>query len=489
MRSQGFVGRSVLVLSLAVLMAGCQTLETKKHTQSFDQQFASGDYPLAADAALQAGEISAEGESDDLLWSLQAGAALTASGRYDFSNKVLDGAETLMKADDNENIAKRGFEKVTSVLLNGSFNGYTPTVYDGVMTNTYKALNNILLGDWQNARIELNRAADRQRRAEEHFKEKIKEQQAKLDEQEKERQQKAEQAAAKTPQNKGFSYDRSYSASEQAIYDKYPELAEWAVYPDFVNPYTDYLHGLYFFLASQDKSDYGKSRQSLRRVAGMVPDNKAVAVDLKVADNLRQGKWAKKRLSPAVWVVFENGQAPQLKETLIPLPLFLVSNKIDYTQIALPKLEAREQAYPHLDIFNGKKKLARTEQLASIDRVIQTEFKKEFPYKVTEAVASTLTKAFIQYKIQEEAGVLGSLAGIVYQAATTHADTRSWSALPKEVQVARVRKPNDNKLQLKAPGLAEAMEIELPDDRFSIVFVKASSPQSKPVFQVVGFDA
>jgi len=474
----------ILILSTAAFLSGCQTLTTKKYSQSFDQQFSSGQFQQASKTAITAGSIDPKGKSNSLLWSLQAGTALTASEQYLFSNTVLDGAEGLMKVDDTKNIASEGFQKATSILLNNSFNDYSPTVFDGVMVNTYKALNSIFLHDMQNARIEFNRAADRQRRAKEHFKDKIKEQKEKLAEGKKKR----KKTAKKNSPNVGFSYDKSFSASEKSIYKKYPELKNWEAYPDFVNPYTDYLHGLYFFLASQDKSDFGKARQSFRRVAGMSPKNKAIAIDLKVANNLRKGVWRKNKLSPTTWVIYENGQAPLVDETLIPLPLFLVSGKIDYAQIALPKLKTRDLSYPYLDISNGKRKLGRTQLLASMDRVVQTEFKKEFPYKATEAVISTLTKALIQYELKKRGGLSGSLAGIVYQAATTHADTRSWSTLPKEVQVARVRKPKNNQLVITAPGLKVPLQVELPKNKFSILFIKAIK-SGTPTYKVIGFDA
>jgi len=473
-----------LIIATIALLSGCQTLATKKHSQSFEQQFSNGQFKQASETALLAGSIDPQGKSNSLLWSLQAGTALTASDQYLFSNSVLDGAEALMKADDTKNIGQKGLQKVTTILLNSSFNDYNPTVFDGVMVNTYKAVNNLFLQDMQNARIEFNRAADRQRRAKEHFKDKIKEQGKKLAEQKNER---AKKTAKKTPAT-GFSYDKSFSESEKSIYEKYPELKNWKAYPDFVNPYTDYLHGLYFFLASQNNSDFGKARQSLRRVAGMVPKNKAIATDLKVVNNLRRGVWQKNKLSPTTWVIYENGLAPLVEETVIPLPLFLVSGKVDYAQIALPKLKVRDSSYPYLDVFSGKKKLGRTQLLASMDRVVQTEFKKEFPYKVTEAVASTLTKALIQYELKKRGGLAGSLAGALYQATTTHADTRSWSTLPKEVQVARVRKPKNNQLVINAPGLKTPLKIELPKNKFSILFIKANEA-GIPTYKVVGFDA
>ncbi|WP_421863198.1 COG3014 family protein [Motiliproteus sp.] len=480
MQSQGL---RIAALSVAVFLSGCQTVATKQSTADFDTQFSQGDYLAASDTALIAGKIQPDGTSDNLYWSLQAAAALNAQGDYQQSTKIFDSAEILMKGEDTENIGKKGVEKVTAVLLNNSFNDYTPTVYDGVMVNTYKAVNYIMQKDVQNARIEFNRAADRQRRAIEHFKEKIKEQEEAVSKKEQERS-KETSATAQV-----MDFEKSTSESTKTIYETYPELEGWKVYPDYVNPYTDYMHGLYFLLGSQDKSDFGKSRQSLRRVSGMMPDNKSVATDLMVVDNLQKGKWRKHKLNPAVWVVFENGQAPVIEENLIPIPLFLVSDKVEYMQVALPKLKMRSDAYSYLNISDGKNQIGKTEQLASIDRVIQTEFKKELPYKVTEAVASTMTKAFIQYQARKEGGLLGSLAGIVYQAATTHADTRSWTTLPKEVQIARVRKPKSGRIEVSAPELDAPISIDLPDSRFSIVFIKAPTVSTPPTYRVVGFDA
>lgn len=465
-----------LIISTAG-MTGCNTtLSTKSTLTTFNSEISSGNYQSAAMSAINAGSIDGTGISKDLLWSLQAGSALTASGEFQKAFTIFDFAETLMKTEDTESIGRKGAEVVTSTFLNNTFNRYNPTVYDGVMVNTYKGLGSIFSGELSDARIEFNRAADRQRRAEEFFKSKIDKQ--KLEQEEKK-------------DISDIDLDKSKTESSKAIYEVYPELSEWSVYPDFVNPFTDYLHGLYFLLASQNSDDFGKARQSFRRVAGMNTTNSAVKTDLKVINNLRTGAWKKENLSPAVWVIFENGEAPEVTEQVIPIPLFLISsNKVpSYAQIALPKLKMRKQAYPYLDIYSNSENIARTELLASLDRVVQTEFKKEFPYKIAQATISAITKAVIQNEAEKKGGLYGGLGAVLFQAATTRADTRSWTALPKEVQVSRIRKPSDGKLEIRAPGLLTPLNIELPKERFTIVYVKASGPNSMPVYHVVGFDA
>lgn len=464
-----------LALSALALLVGCETIAPRETLQNFNTSYQSGDYSTAAQVALErSGGLQSTGKPE-LLWSLQAGSALTASGQFATSNQVFDAAEELAKIEDMESIVTKGAEAITSTLVNNNLNRYSPTVYDGVMINTYKALNNIFLQDADNARIEFNRAADRQRRAEEFFSAKI------------EQERRKQEQAPDTQRTAGVSADRQ--AATDSIYQAYPELTHWQVYPDFVNPFTDYLHGLHFMLASADRDDYSKARDSMRRVAGMTPDNAAVKTDLMVINNLITGKWRKENLNPAVWVVFENGLGPEIQEVLIPVPLFLVSDKVEYSQIALPRLRERTQAYPYLELLSEGSAIGKTETVASIDRVIQTEFKNAFPYRVTEAVASTIAKGLIQYQASKEFGLAGSLMAGVYQATTTRADTRIWTALPKDVQVARVRPPQDGQLVIAAPGLAEPLHIQLPDSQFSVVYIKATAPGVRPVYQVVGYDA
>lgn len=466
--------RSLVLLIAPLYLAGCQVLAPGQAMDDFNSLYSQGHYQAAADTALvRAGGLD-DGRKPELLWSLQAGSALTASGQHALSNRVLDNAEELAQQEDLEGLARKGMEALTATLINNNLNRYSPTVYDGVMVNTYKALNNILLQDAQNARIEFNRAADRQRRAEDYFRKKIAQEQEKQDQ--------AQQQAVADGAPKS-----SREEAIQSVYAAYPELQQWQAYPDYVNPYTDYLHGLHFMLGSQGRDDYGKARDSLRRVAGMNPNNAAINTDLMVANKLIRGEWRKQNLNPAVWVIFENGLGPEIEEQLIPIPLFVVSDTVEYSQIALPRLQLRDQAYSHLELYGGGKSLGKTELLASIDRVVQTEFKKEFPYKVTEAVVSTIAKGMIQYQARKELGAAGSLMAAVYQMATTRADTRIWTALPKDIQVARVRPPADRKLTLRAPGLATPLTIELPDSQFSIVYVKATTPGSQPVYQVASY--
>ncbi len=475
-----FLSKATQIMTVGAVVAGLSgCVPGKQKLTEINTHMDAGSYEQAAQDAIANGKIQEDGKTSDLLWSLQAGSLLTLTGDFNRSNLIFDQAELLMKDEDTENIGKRSLENATEILFNNSLNGYEPTVYDSVMVNTYKGLNYVLMQDWQNARIEFNRASDRQRRAEEHFKKKIAEEQKKIDEE------KDKLAKEGKTSEKGSSQDEARSK----INEEFAEMDQWKVYGDYINPYSDYLHGLFFMLAGSGDADYERAVFSLNRVAGMHGRNSVIKKDLLMAKNLKSGAWKRDKVRPQVWVIFENGAAPRTEETLIPIPLFLITDEIAYSQIALPKLVEQPIAYPSLEVSVNNKKIGNTVQISSMDRVVQSEFKKEFPMRVTKGILSTITKGVATHVAQEKLGLFGNIAGSLYQAGTTRVDTRSWTTLPKEVQALRIRRPENNTITLNAPGIPQPLTVNLPDSRYTLVYVKAVGSNTEPALQVVGFNS
>ena len=92
--------------------------------------------------------------------------ALRAAGRYADSQIAFDHAESqlLWKSDEIasvDDLLAAGFTLVGNDLMVS----YQGTIYDGVLVNTFKALNAMHGGDLARARVELNRADQRQENA------------------------------------------------------------------------------------------------------------------------------------------------------------------------------------------------------------------------------------------------------------------------------------------------------------------------------------
>jgi uncharacterized protein len=453
---------SVLVLFAGVFLTGCNPAKTD--LAAFNYLYEAGDYNNAAQFAQKKIKTGKNPSGCDLLWTLQQASAERNQLRHDQSIVCFDKAEDMLKYYDLKTI--EAVDAVTSTAVNDNVVPYKGQEYDRVMLNTYKALDFMAEKKHDLARVELNRALDRQTRAKEHFNEEIRKLEADLEKQ-------------KQKNNNDVNAMMDDPNVTGKIAEYYPNLDKFQPYPDFVNPFTTYLAAVFFNLAG----DYEKAGYLFKESYGMVPDNDYIAKDLLLADQAASGMAKPQNL---VWVIFENGLGPVKEEIRIDLPLFLVTNEVYYTGIALPRLQFRSAAYSCLMVqtINGD---YQTKQIADMERVIQTEFKKDFRGILARAIASAVVKAVAQAALrrQDNGAILAALVA-AYSVATTAADVRIWSALPKDFQIARCPIPQDRKLTINPPGGAP-FEVHIPTCINAIVYIRITTAGSNPVCEVLTF--
>ena len=217
----------------------------------------------------------------------------------------------------------------------------------------------------------------------------------------------------------------------------------------------------------------------------MVGDNAYIAEDLRVTEDILSGNG---QLEDTVWLIFENGLGPEKKEFRLDIPLFVVTSSVQYVGIALPKLEFRNEAYPYL-VAEVDGKSHKTCLVSNMDRVIQTEFSKDYEGILQRAIISATAKAVTQYALSQQdssAAAIASIIAGVYSFATTAADVRIWTALPKDFQVARFRKPTNGKLKIIPPG-GIPFDIDIPNCNNAIAYVRITSREAEPVCEVMSF--
>ncbi len=457
MTKRGWAGAIVL----AVLMAGCAS------QPNVADPLQKGDYHAAAMAAVKEKDRDSELDEANLLPTLEAGNNFLYAKEADQSLKMLDEAERIIKYHNEEILLGSTGDLIAKLMINDAAIDYHATVTDAVMVNTYKALDYMMLGEMDEARVELNRAVDRQRRAKETYAEMIAKQKAAI--------------AQKERTTQGLDVQRTLNDPKvtSMIRSKYPELDAFKAYPDFVNPFTTYLAGIFALI----ERDYGKAYSLLREAAGMAPENATVQSDYAMVRAAMHGKLIKGHY---VWIIYENGLAPKKEEYRINIPMYLVSKDVLYTGIALPKMVRRNLATSDLTVVHGGKAVARTSTLADMDRVILTEFRYKYPDIVTRAIFSALIKSFMQYQMSQQGGELLGLLGAVYQMATTQADTRVWASLPKVFQVARVKMPSDRLLELHVGAHRLAAKID-PQAKDAIIYVRLPVAGAKPAYAVINF--
>ena len=81
-------------------------------------------------------------------------------------------------------------------------------------------------------------------------------------------------------------------------------------------------------------------------------------------------------------------------------------------------------------------------------------------------------------------GSLGGFAVAAYQVASTSADIRMWTALPKEFQLAKLKTPKDGVLSISAKGVI-LINITVPKNKSSIVFIRSLTKNSKLTYDVI----
>lgn len=483
----------LLLVAAAVLVSGC-AWQQQSRLERFDSAYSQADFSEAAELAGRFGDTDkATGASADLLWTLQQASALQAAGDHAAAVRLFDTTERFFRIYDERGALRIWSGQLLSVLSNETLLDYQGTVYDAIMVNSYKALNFLAQGKPALARVELNRARDRQRRAADYFAEELAEARDRMT---------RRQGSGSSPAVTDTTIARALDDAEQSLRKDYDRLEEWSIYPAFINPLATYLDGLFRLTHAEAPSDYGQAADALREVRGMVPELAVADEDWRWAEDLATGRRRLEDLPPTVWILYENGLGPVRREQRVQLPLVLFNRNgpVFWTGIAYPVLETRSQARPALSARIGDREPVRTDTLVNMDAVIGNEFRQRLPTVLTRSVVAAAIKAAGHYRLQEEAHPLVALLGFFYQVASTQADTRQWTSLPKTIELAKLERPsregsptgeNQGGGDVRRGGaadqlvLSEDLAVALPDSRFTLVWVLQPTAGTEPAVTVI----
>jgi hypothetical protein len=348
------------------------------------------------------------------------------------------------------------------------------------MESTYQALNYLQLGQPDQARVELNRARERQRAAIEANAARIAS---------------AQEAAAassngtlhanSTAKTKQSAPEESYDvqrAQSDPVFkanlrNAYGSLDTLHYYTPYVNPFSVFLEGLYFLARGETGADFERGRVALEQVRGLIGDNPYIAADCELAEKVANGA----PMPEVTYVIYETGMAPIRDEVRIDIPLFIVSRSVPYVGVAFPQLKFNSQFNPSLTVRASEGEPLRTAMLCDMDLVIAQEFRNELPVIIVKTLISAGAKAAAQYglyaatKGNNTLSLFAEIGGVIYQFATNRADLRTWVTLPKQFVYCRLPTPADRKLQLTNPGTGLMQTVDLPPGVVTIVYVKSNT--------------
>ncbi len=456
----------LLLLPLAGLLASGCTSDYARNAAGFHDSFADGDYGTALEQATKATEAAQP--NDAVIMKLQLGSIQRAAGMPAAAAKTFEEAEDLFSAYDRTPEVSLSGEGI-SAFSNPYALPYRGKAYDRTMAATFQALSHLQAGDGAKARVAMNRALFRQEDAKRLSAEK-----ARIAREEGAA---ARSADARTSQAADSAAVAKATRASQAL------LADLPSYKDYVNPFTSWLHGVFFLHRAETQGDVEKARKSLELASVLLKDNSAVKADLALA-TAGQGRPGVAGQT-TVYVLHESGRAPVWSENKFTFPFILVDQSAPIIAVALPEMKPVPDSTELVAVYGGKETKADT--LLNVDAIAAQDFRDEYPVARNRAIASATVKgiaAYVANKAAKEAADRNSnggggfimlatlIATNVYTTQSAQADLRHWSTLPKKVSLARLTVPAGATLTLRNSLGAPGVPVTLPAGKAVILSCK-----------------
>lgn len=454
-------------IGLVAVLAGCAG------TRTVDQKSAAADLANSNFKAYAQKYVDSKGkpiyDATSLLDTLEAGKAFNDAGMWQLSKEAFAAASTMMMWKEDTVATPEGITRlVGTTLTNDTLGPYTGKIYQGGMIDYYQAMNSLMLGDEAGSRVNFNRVAVRQDNAVTQL-----------------------EAFAKSTDDsikEGLGAKGSESA-QQSLTGIAPKLADGKQglptglsKAKMRNASADFMSAV-FRSTSGSPQDKSVALGPLKNAGTAASTQGGSALVRQLATNLQASGG---EIKNKVIVVYEDGVGPGFSEFRIDLPLFLVTSKVTYTGIALPKFQPGQPALGGLKL--GPKGDS-TVVMTNMNELVGLEFDAAYRGIVAKAVLSTIIKtvaqAAVNSAIDKQAGnnALGGLLKLgtgAAQAALTKADTRSWVNLPNTIQIAYLDRPANGSLQVGTDGGRAIATVQLESAPNNLVVIKASGPGGRP---------
>lgn len=397
------------VIAIVILLNACasngdvERLETLYYQQSLESSY----------------DYAQKYADDDFLWAFQSGILGFQSADFEASWEYFNGAEVFFEENAGEGVLSSGFKGLVSILLSNAMFEYSPNLYEAVLVNYYKAINAIMRGDYEASRVEFNRANDRQRRSKEFFAKRISEVKESLKDGEEFYKSNMPNADSRRSAN---SLDSIYAS-------KYQNLAQFRAFEGYVNPMVSYVSGV-FFLA---QNDFSKARDLLKE-SYAISQKREILSDIAILEARESGK----ARESYTWIFIEDGAVPKRYEMRLDAPLFLINSKVLSLNVALPNLDNGRGFSNTYKITQNSAKYDSFE-VANLQALVANEFDIELPYIIITSLISSSYKAYLQYVLNENFGIFGSIGGAIFSAVSTRADIRNPRILPLRFFAMRVK--------------------------------------------------
>jgi uncharacterized protein len=450
----------VLYLILFGVLGGCAAFSNyTKNTEKARAGISQGNFQQALKVFP---ESSAKG-GNEILIRLERGTLLQATGDFQFSTKEFELAAHLIADQENKAVisASKTASQAASLLVNEKVIPYEGQDFEKVMVHTLDALNYLMVGNTEDARVEIrNSYRIQQDLYNSHYKDIEK---AKKDSQ-------------------GVNYEDSFKSSSSDSYNRMKQTAS-SVVSVYQNAFAYYISSLVYELNGEEDEAYidlKKALLSAPNCTAIQKDLVRMSRDLGYRDDLDkwQNQFGKNAPFPKdsvdIFIVFELGQAPVREQFKLVLPIptvGLVSVAVP-VYVYVPSLVTGGYVSS-----NGRSD--GTSIVSDTDAIASRNLLDDYPILLAKQAVRAAIKGTATREAGKQYGGWAQLAAGIAFAITEQADLRTWSTLPKQIHIARLFVPKGtSELTVTAlPGIPGKFSetVQIPQNaRHLVVLARAS---------------
>lgn len=367
------------LLTMVVALPGCATYSAG--FAKVEQAAAKRDL----DGALKSLEELRLSGPDEPLLHLNRGTLLGLQGRYAESNRHFDLAKAMLERNSAISVA----EQAASVTVNDTLKAYEGSPSEQLFIYSFKALNYLQMGEMDGAAVEA----------------------------------------------------RQFNVKQGLVAEKHKDVKYLS------GAFVRYLNSMVY----ESIGERDSARIELQKAAaGYKFQGTGVTAPLMLERDLKRITGRKPPESEVVFIL-HNGLGASVVENNIRVsnPDYnpAVAGSIAMISIAVPKFVKRPLPVDRVVLSSGSHS-ATSEVVEDVNGIAEKSFNDGLPLIISRAVARAVVKNMAARKAKEEnnnnpgsLGIFANLAADIAVNASERADTRSWSLLPGNIQMARLPLP------------------------------------------------
>lgn len=370
---------ALTLLAAIVVLPGCAT-----YSSSFAKVENSAANRDLDGAVKSLDELKLTG-ADEALHHLNKGSLLRMQGKYADSNKHFDIAKNMAEKLNAISVT----EQAASVAVNDTLKAYEGLPSEQLMVYAYKALNYLQMNEADSAAVEA----------------------------------------------------RQFDVKQGLIAQKYSNAKYLS------GAFVRYLNGMVYEAVGERDSariEMEKAVEGYKAQNSGFPVPQSLMADV---TRLKADKPKADKPAPGeVVFILQNGLGPSLVENNIRVPNPNPQSGSALLSLAVPKFSQRTVPVTRMELRSGSS-TANTEIVEDVNRIAEKSLNDRLPVIIARGVARMIVKniaAKETKKNSSQLGALGFLADIavdVGTAASERADTRTWSLLPGQINMARLALP------------------------------------------------